>query len=103
MVVFVAGALFSTLTSLTHGFVLPPKTRMVGLANEDSSKQRLSMAAPDFDLDPKETAFVFIEYQNEFTTVRKKKNPNKHKMRAKERQQREMKRKVTNTDARRVH
>ena len=30
----------------------------------------MSEGTPEFSLDPKETAFVFIEYQNEFATVR---------------------------------
>ena len=30
----------------------------------------MSDGTPEFSLDPKETAFVFIEYQNEFATVR---------------------------------
>ena len=37
------------------------------MARKLASSSQLNMAV-DYTLDPKETAFVFIEYQNEFTT-----------------------------------
>lgn len=38
----------------------------VAPGNREGTPTSLKMA--DFSLDPRETAFVFIEYQNEFTT-----------------------------------
>jgi hypothetical protein len=43
-------------------FLIPEITKI-----REAFKKTLNMA--DYKLDPKETAFVFIEYQNEFATV----------------------------------
>ena len=40
-------------------------------ATTSTSTSTSTAPAPAFHLDPEETAFVFIEYQNDFTTVRK--------------------------------
>ena len=52
-------SLFVVLSFLTSAFAFLPPHRT-------AFKSSLNMV--DFTLDPKETSFVFIEYQNEFTT-----------------------------------
>ena len=72
----VAAAICCGVASAFQPFFFSPQTNTPTTTNPIDRRRRaliLNMASeddsPSFSLDPKETAFVFIEYQNEFATA----------------------------------
>ena len=64
-------ALLSICCGLAAAFPSPVSKYLSSLSQTATSLSRsstLKMSSPNFELDPAVTAFVFIEYQNEFTT-----------------------------------